>query len=234
MQIVKIFAAFGAIALVSAARADLTIVQEVKGGPSSGEMTVNVKGDKARVDASPQMAMIIDSKSGEMTTLMNDQKKFMRVSGDTMRAMGGNSQHSPAPGGKLTPTQNHESINGYETTEYTFETPQYKASYWIATNYPDGPAIMAEMQRLSNQAWGPASGAMPNYKDFPGIPLRTRLTIGKAEIVSTIKSITRDTLPDSLFTPPKDFTEMKMGDIGKALGGKPAAAPKTSASPAKP
>lgn len=234
MQSVKLFAGLVALVLATAARADLTIVQEVKGGPSSGDMTVNVKGDKARIDASPQMSMIIDSKSGDMITLMKDQKKFTRLSGETMRAMSGKPQNSPAPGAKLTPTQNHESINGYETTEYTFETPQYKASYWIATNYPDAPAIMADMQRLSNQTWGAASAAIPNYKDFPGIPLRTRLTIGKAEVVSTIKSIKRDTLPDSMFTPPTDFSELKMGDLGKALGGKPAAAPRTSASPAKP
>jgi hypothetical protein len=169
-----------------------------------------------------------------MVNLMNDQKKFIRVSADTMRAMGARQQSSPAPATKLTPTQNHEQINGYDTTEYVFATPQYKASYWIATTYPDAPAIMADLQRLSNQNLGPASVGTPNYRDFPGIPLRTKLTIGKSEVVSTIKSISRDTLPDSLFVAPQDFTEMKMGDIGKMLGGKAGGGPKTSASPAKP
>jgi hypothetical protein len=232
MQVTKLLVVIIAFASAAIARADLTIVQDVQGGPTSGEMTVNVKGDKARIDASPQMTMIIDSKSGDMINMMNNEKKFVRVPGNTMRAAAGKPQDSPAP--KLTPTENHEKINGYDTTEYAFETPTYKASYWIATNYPDSPAIMADLQRLSSQVSGPATAAMPNYRDFPGIPLRTRLTLGKAQVVSTVKSISRDPLPDSLFVPPKEFTEMKMGDLGKMLGGKPGAAPKPSASPAKP
>lgn len=234
MQNVKLFAALGALVFVTEMRADLTIVQEVHGAGANGQMTVNVKGDKARVDVSPQVTMIMDGKSGEMTTMMNDQKKFTRLSADAVRAMQGNAASSPPRATKLTPTQNHEQINGIDTTEYTFETPQYKASYWIATNYPDSAAIMADMQRLSNQAWGPASVGTPNYRDFPGIPLRTKLTIAKAEVLSTVKSISRESLPDSLFVPPKDFTEMKMGDLGKMFGGKPGAAPKASSPPGKP
>lgn len=234
MQTAKLLVAVAAVALATHVRADLTIVQDVQGGPSSGQMTVNVKGDKARIDASPQMAMIIDGKSGDMINMMNNEKKFVRVPGDKMRAAAGKPHDSPAPAVKLTPTENHEKINGYDTTEYTFETPQYKASYWIANNYPDGAAIMADLKRLSSQVSGPANATMPNYRDFPGIPLRTRLTIGKTQVVSTVKSINRDALPDSLFVPQKDFTEMKMGDLGKMLGGRPGAAPKTSASPAKP
>ena len=235
MQVMKFFATVALLAVGTSVRADLTIVQDVQGAPSaSGQMTVNVKGDKARVDASPKMTMIIDSKSGDMINMMNEQKKFIRMSADAMRAASGHPQNSPSLAPKLTATQNHEKINGYDTTEYVFETPQYKASYWIATNYPDSAAIMTDMQRLSNQTMGPASVGTPNYRDFPGIPLRTQLTIGKAQVISTVKSISRDSLPDSLFVPPADFQEVKMGDMAKMLGGKPSTAPKGAASPAKP
>ena len=234
MQLLKLLVLFATCALPIVARADLTIVQDVRGGPTNGQMTVNVKGDKARIDASPQVTMVLDTKSGEMMTLMNDQKKFTRLPAETLRAMQGNAQNSPTPATKLTPTQNHEQINGYDTTEYVFETPQYRASYWIATDYPDAAAIMADLQRLSNQAWGPGSMGTPNYRDFPGIPLRTKLTIGKQEVVSTVKSISRDPLPDSLFAPPKEFTELNLGNLGKMFSGKAPPAPKNSASPAKP
>jgi len=240
MQVTKLLASIALVAVAASARADLTIVQEVQGAPgASGQMTVNVKGDRARIDASPKMTMIIDSKAGSMINMMNDQKRFIRMPSDAMHAAAGHPQNSPSPAPKLTPTENHEKINGYDTTEYVFETPQYKASYWIATNYPDSAAIMTDLQRLSNQALGPASGGMPNYRDFPGIPLRTRLTIGKAQVVSTVKSISRDSLPDSLFTPPSDFQEIKMGDMAKMLGKpatapKPADAPKPAAPPPKP
>jgi hypothetical protein len=234
MPVMKFLAALALFAICASARADLTIVQDVQGAVgASGQMTVNVKGDKARIETSPKMTMIIDSKNGDMINMMNEQKKFMRISGDAMRALSGKPQGSASPAPKLTPTQNHEKINGYDTTEYVFETPQYKASYWIATAYPDSAAIMADMQRLSNQTLGPNSVGTPNYHDFPGIPLRTQLKIGTAQVVSTVKSISRDSLPDSLFAPPADFQEIKMGDMAKMLGGK-ISAPKPAASPAKP
>ena len=238
MQVTKFLAAIALLALAAAARADLTIVQDVQGAPgapgASGQMTVNVKGDKARIETSPKMTMIVDSKNGDMINMLNEQKKFIHMSADAMRAAAGHSQNSPSPAPKLTATQNHEKINGYDTTEYVFETPQYKASYWIATNYPDSAAIMTDLQRLSNQTLGPASVGTPNYRDFPGIPLRTQLTIGKAQVVSTVKSISRESLPDSLFAPPADFQEIKMGDMAKMLGGKRPAPAKPAASPAKP
>src|SRR3954467_2447477 len=114
MQVTKLLASIALVAVAASARADLTIVQEVQGAPvASGQMTVNVKGDKARVDASPKMTMIIDSKSGEMINMMNEQKKFIRMSAEALRAAAGNAQNSASPAPKLTATQNHETINGY-------------------------------------------------------------------------------------------------------------------------
>ena len=69
------------------ARADFTIVQKVEGKHGANEMVMKVKGDKIRMEATPQMTMILDGKTGDTLTLMIAQKKFVRISGDKAKAI---------------------------------------------------------------------------------------------------------------------------------------------------
>src|ERR1039458_6417742 len=71
---------------LASARADLTIVQKVEGVGPVSEVTMKIKGDKARVDVNPKMTAIIDGKTGEMINLMHDQKVVMRMSAEKMKA----------------------------------------------------------------------------------------------------------------------------------------------------
>src|SRR5260370_41362886 len=132
----KNFAAFYSIVtlgLLVSARADLTIVQRVEGAGKSGDITVKIKGDKERIDAPSQPTRIIDGKTGEMTDLMNDKKSFVRISAQQIKAAaetinkfnGGEKPAAP----KLTPTGKKKTINGYETEEYVYQTPRFKASF---------------------------------------------------------------------------------------------------------
>ena len=87
MKLAVFFVALVAVSLALPwARADLTLVQSVEGTSGSNEMTMKLKGDKMRIDVSPQVTTIIDAKTGEMINLMNDQKKVMRISGEKVRA----------------------------------------------------------------------------------------------------------------------------------------------------
>ncbi|MFL6585104.1 MAG: DUF4412 domain-containing protein [Chthoniobacterales bacterium] len=220
---------------IATARADLTIDQEVQGAGPVSQMFIRIKGDKTRVDASPQVSTIIDAKSGDMLNLMNEQKKYMRISGEQAKAMMQTAMQSVPKNNdkpKLTATGKKETINGFETQEYTSETPQGTSHYWIAPSYPEGAAVLKQLQSIAPQAWGISSSAAPAYADFPGVPLRTEIAIGGKEIVSTIKSIKQDALPDTLFSPPADFQEMKMPDIGRLLGGKTVKPPTGTTKPA--
>ena len=83
-------------------RADLTIVysttmqpashsQKAQATPSTvaaaTNMSIKVKGDKARIDAPPQVTAIFDGRTGELINLLNDQKTVVRISSDKMRAI---------------------------------------------------------------------------------------------------------------------------------------------------
>src|SRR6266567_9179264 len=164
------------VCLLLPARADLTIVHKVQGAGQDGEMILKIKGDKARIDASPKMTTIIDGKTGEITNLMNDRKKVLRISAEKMKAATEmidkfNAKKETVEKPKLTPTGKKEMINGYETEQYVYETPSFKATYWIASKYPDGAAILKQLQSLNSEVWNPKRIGVPDYRDFPGSPL---------------------------------------------------------------
>jgi len=201
------------ISFVGSVRADLTIVQKVEGPGQSGEITVKIKGDKERMDAPSQPTRIIDGKTGEMIDLLNEKKSFIRISAQQMKAAAEtinkfDDGKQPSPH-KLTPTGKKETINGYETEEFVYETPQFKASFWVATKYPDAADILKQMQAPVSGAWKPSNMGMPDYTDFAGLPLKTVISIGDNQVATTITSIKKDSISAAEFDIPKDFQELK-------------------------
>jgi len=216
-------------ALLLSARADLTIVQKMEGiGPIS-ETTMKIKGDKARVDVNPKITAIIDGKTGEMSNLMHDQKVVMRMSAEKMKAamemaaqFNKSEKKENAEKPKFARSGKKEVINGYDTEEFIYETPQFKASYWIASKYPDAAAILKQLQSVNPAIWKASNAQMPDYRDFPGLPIRTVISSGGNQITSTLTSVKQDPLSDADFEVPKDYREMKLPD----MHGLPVASPK--------
>jgi Domain of unknown function (DUF4412) len=221
-------------ALILSAHADLTIVQKIEGEGPISEMTLKIKGDKVRAEVNPQVTMLIDGKTGETITLMNDQKTAMRISADKMKAAqemtrqfnAKNEDKAIGEKSKLSPTGKREIINGYQAEQYSHETPKFKAIYWIATNYPDGGAILKQLQ--SAEVWKTSNTYMPDYRDFPGLPIKTILSVGGKEITATLIAVKQDPLSDTDFMIPKDYQEMKLPDMSGLLQQKstPATSPK--------
>ena len=222
------------------AAADLTLVQEIEGAGPVSQITMKIKGDKVRIDAAPEMTTIVDSKTGEMLNLMNSQKTVMRMSGDQVKAaaamagktlMGEGQATAGQP--KITPTGKKETINGYEAEEYVCDTPSFHASYWVARNYPQSEAIMKQLQSTTPQTWSAAGGTgMPDFRDFPGLPIRTNISMGEQKYVTTITSVKLDPLDAAEFAVPQGFQEMKMPDLNALLGGS-SPPPKAGAAPKK-
>jgi Domain of unknown function (DUF4412) len=213
------------------ARGDLTIVQKVEGIGAVKQITTKLKGDKARVEVSPEVTTIIDNKTGDMLNLMNTEKKFLRISADRSKAIAElTSKYSgdssvAADRSKLTPTGKKETINGYETEEYVRESPSAKESYWIALKYPDSAAIVKQLQAIAPAAWNEIAKGVLDFRDFPGLPLRTVVMTDRKEITSTIISIKQDSLSEGEFSVPKDFQELKVPNIRKMLSEKRSVAP---------
>jgi len=183
------------------ARADLVLVQKIEGGGPVDQLTIKLKGDKARLEGMPQVTTIMDSKSGEMLTLMNEEKKFMRISADKAKAFAamankyaaGSETEKP----KLTATGKKEKINGYETEEFVSEATSFKAHYWIARDYPGGESIMKQLRAMTPAAWGNVTKGIPDYRDFPGVPLRAHMEIAGKEVTTAVVSIKEGAVSDA-------------------------------------
>src|SRR5436190_18693658 len=136
------------VAFSLTARGDFTIIQKVEGKGQGNEITLKIKGDKIRMEATPQMTMIVDGRTGDTITLMNAQKRIVRISGDKAKAIaemaakysGGNTEKP-----KLVATGKKMTVNGYEADEYVADSKTFKARYWIAPSFPDSAAIMKQL-----------------------------------------------------------------------------------------
>jgi len=215
--------------------ADLTIVQKVEGIREGGQITIKIKGTKARIEATPQLTMIVDAQTGDMMNLMNDQKAVVRISAEKMKAametirkFNGEGENTKKP--KLVATGKRETINGYETEQYSYETPKLKATYWIAPKYANAPSILKQLEVLNSGAWKPKDMLMVNYTDFPGVPIKSVVTVNGTEVTTTVMAIKEDSLSDSEFAVPKDFQELTPPEMKMAPGGNHSA-PTASATP---
>ena len=222
---------FFLIAAAASLRADLTLVQKVDMAGTPGEMTIKFKGDRVRVDPAPQMSIITDTKTGDTVTLVHGEKKAMRISGDKMKAAAEMVKKfagaTPAEQkSKLTPLGRKETVNGMQTDVFTTETAVGKATYYIATNYPDQAAIMKEMKTAQPSALANSGTNVPDFRDLPGVPVKIEMDTARGHVVMTLVSIKRDPIPDSEFSVPADYTDMKMPDIfgGKSAPNSPAGA----------
>jgi uncharacterized protein DUF4412 len=200
------------LASLCSVRADLTIIQRVDGIGHNGDVTVKIKGDKERIDAPSQPTRIIDGKTGEMTDLISDQKSFVKISAAQIKAAAESmnlNADKKSGSSKLASTGKKETINGYETEEYAYETPQFKASFWVASTYPGAADILKQMQAPIAGAWKPSNMGMPDYTDFNGLPIKTVISVGPNQVVTTIMSIKQDPVNAGEFEVPKDFQPLK-------------------------
>ncbi|MFL6519174.1 MAG: DUF4412 domain-containing protein [Chthoniobacterales bacterium] len=209
------------VAFCRSALADFTIIQKVEGKETAGkrktnEITLKVKGDKIRLEAAPQITMIVDGKTGDTITLMNAQKRIVRISGDKAKAiaeMAAKYDGTTNEKAKLVATGKKMTVNGYEADEYIAETKMFKAHYWIAPTFPNSAEIMKQLQTVIPAAWNDLAKGMINYRDLPGFPVRTQITVGDDNIISTVVAVKTDALSEADFLPPKDFQEVKIPNV---------------------
>ncbi len=212
------------LGLCFSARADLTIIQKIEGaGGNVHDVTTKIKGNKARVEMGQKITMIFDSKTGEMVNLMNDQKIVVRMSADKMKAAtemlnqftDKAEKKEPVEKGKLVATGKKETIGGFETEQYVYSTPTFNATYWIAPKFPDGDLVLKELQSMNPAVWKTSQLPMPDYHDFPGLPIKTVMSVAGKEMTIEIVAVKKDPLSDADFAIPTDYQEMKLPGMGR-------------------
>ncbi len=199
----------------STALAGVEIVQSVETTNQSAmnmKMTVQVEGDRARVDVGDQMSTITGGGSKDITTLMHGQKMAMTIPAAAIEAMKtkakdltGSSDEKP----DIKPTGKKEEINGFACEEYTGTVAGLEATYWITNDLPNQENVTAQLSKLAGDT-DPFKGAFSD-KDFPGFPIRTVVSspeAGKSTV--TVESVTEKDIPDSAFEVPSDYKSTAM------------------------
>jgi hypothetical protein len=193
-----------------AARADLTITQQVEGAGGSSEMTVQMKDDHMRADLAAQVSMLLDLKTGETLFLQHEPKTFSRLTAAQSAAMVKKFQDAIPPGaGKLEATTQKREISGYPTDLFIWTIGAMKLRFWVARDLPGGKVLQERLDRL--QASGPfasVAALLPPPGSLPGVRLRTEMEVGAQKVSYTITGLKQDPLDEKLFALPPDYKEV--------------------------
>lgn len=215
-------------ALLTAARADLTVVQKIEGSGQNLQSTTEFKGSKTRVDAAPGMSIIMDLKSGDMINVLREQKAYMKIPAalaqqavDAMKKMSGEKGDAKPD---LKPTGKKDTISGYAAEEYSAVVAGKKMSFWLTKALPNWEGILKEMNAAMSQ--GPMAAMMQgmglDMSALPGFPVRVAQDAGDGEsITSTVISISAKPIPDADFAIPEGFKEMTMPTLPTGAGAPP-------------
>jgi len=110
-------------------------------------------------------------------------------------------------------------VGGYDTEQYEFNGAGFKATYWVAPQYPNGAAILKELEALNPQMWASSNMNMPDYRALNGVPIKSVVSAGETQLTTTLVSVNQNPINAAEFVPPKDFEEVKVPDLGNLLQG---------------
>lgn len=207
---------FSLLLTAAALRADYVIVQKVEGGMQSGTMTLKIKEDKVRADIAEQVSTITDGATGEVMTLMHAQKNFMKISAaqtkaglEAMRKLQPQTATTTPP--KLTPTGKKEKVGAHDCEVFTWAAPGMTTTLWIAKDFPNAAKINAALAKLQNTGVAAAAaGMLPSPTDYPGMAVKTEMTMAGQKVTSTLVSVTEEAVAAAAFAVPTDYKELPM------------------------
>jgi hypothetical protein len=72
---------------------------------------------------------------------------------------------------------------------------------------------MKEMNTAQPSALANSGTSIPDFRDLPGVPVKIEMDTVRGRVVMTLVAIKRDPIPNSEFSVPADYTDVKMPDI---------------------
>jgi hypothetical protein len=203
--------------------ADLTVVQKTEGAMNSGQLTLRIKGDKARADISEHITMITDLATGDTVSLNHSAKTMIRVPGveaAKMRALAAGLKPGAEPP-RLNHTERKEKIENRECQVFTWRVGDVEVTDWIDANYADWKAVLGELLRFQNA--GLASSAqplMPPLEQFPGMVIKREMNHKGTKTTSTLVSVKTDPVEAKLFEVPQGYKEQPAPKLPEVAPGK--------------
>ena len=193
------------------ARADVIIEQKMESAVMNGNMTMKIKGDNARMDMpSPvggNVTVIMNTKSGDMTTLMHAQKMAMKMNMNDAKKQIEASGIDPSKTEKPKATGVSEKVGEWTADVYEFNMSGMTGKIWAAKDFPNAKSIKDQMAKMSAAS---AGGFDVSKLDVPGMVVKTQMTTPVGAMTTTLVKASESPVEDSEFVIPTGYNEMKM------------------------
>jgi Domain of unknown function (DUF4412) len=187
-----------------AAQADLVLKQKMESPAMTGEMTMSIKGDLIRTDMGKDTTSIMNTTTGDTTTLMHAQKMAMKTSGAQMKAaMAAAKPAAGAPTPKPVATGKTEKVGEYDCEIYTMEMAGGKSTLWIAKDFPHWDKMKTDMAALAKMAGGAVDAST-----FPGMSVKTIAEAAGVKTTITLLSAKSEPLEASFFVAPTGYQKI--------------------------
>jgi hypothetical protein len=206
------------LACAFAAKADYVIKQTIESAGKTREIEIKIKDTKSRIDMSSQNSALFDSKTGEETILLHQQKAYLKISGEQMksradamkRALKLNDEKSGDI--ELKPTGKKETIQGYEAEEYATTVGGVPTTIFVAKSYPNYQKFLEALNTAYKASALQSSLSIPPDK-YPGMPLRTEIDFNGQKLTTNLDSAEETNLPDDEFAVPADYKETSSAQL---------------------
>jgi hypothetical protein len=209
--------AIAALLTISATSfADVVIEQKLESGFVNGNMIMKIKGDKARMDMpagdAGDITVLMDTKSGQMATLMHSQKMAMKMNLDTAKKAAEQQAKAqnidPSKMEKPKSTGKTEKVGQWDAEVYEGKLGDSPAKFWVAKDFPNYKNIMEQMNKLS-AATGSA-GFDPSKLDLGGMIVKSEMSGPTGKVTTTLVKATEEAVDDSVFKMPEGYKEMAL------------------------
>ncbi len=210
-------------------RADIVIEQKMESAMINGNVTMKVKGDNARMDMpSPlggNVTTLMNFKSGDMITLMHQQKMAMKMNLSDVKKQQEAGQKAlgvdPSKIEKPKATGTKEKVGDYDTEVYEMNQGTLQAKLWIAKDFPNAQSIKDQMAKLTSSMGG--AGFDPSKLDVPGMVVKSEVNTPVGKMTITLVKAKEEAVDDKEFVKPEGYQEMQMPKLPGADAPAPAA-----------
>ncbi len=200
------------------ARADIVIEQKMESSMLTGNVTMKVKGDNARMETPTPLGgsalVLMNFKTGEMTTFtaIQGQKIAMKMNLEALKKQQEAGQKmlgvDPSKIEKPKSTGQKEKVGDYDTEIFEMNLGALQSKLWIAKDFPNAQAIKDQMMKISSSMGG--AGFDPSKVDVPGMVVKSEVNTPAGKMTITLVKAKEEAVDDKEFVKPEGYKEMEM------------------------
>jgi hypothetical protein len=104
-------------------------------------------------------------------------------------------------------------VGEHETEIFTWSGKIGSGKFWVAKDFEHFAELNAFQDKLMKAMGNPAAALVPQNSDFPGMVVKSEMSVMGKTATSELVSAKQDVLEDAVFTAPEGYQEMKMPSL---------------------